>query len=267
MIDIYWSVINLYPIIHIRHVWPQDAAVRRRPTDVACGGGFARDRSGHSRLDLREKEQRQSQTSAPTSSTLHHFLSATMSLYRYSPISSEPESIRLLSLAPSPDPSAPIHCRLIHYSLLNDNGGDHLYEALSYTWGDPTQRDIIFVEGKRLNITTSLYTALQRLRNAHFERVIWADAVCINQDDLKERGSQIKYMAKIYAKASQVVVWLGEEADDSTIAFQHISLAADSTAPGLAGAEVNRQAVLALLGRPWFRRIWVSCSERRSEKC
>ncbi|KAK3949482.1 hypothetical protein QBC32DRAFT_266659 [Pseudoneurospora amorphoporcata] len=54
-------------------------------------------------------------------------------------------------------------------------------------------------------------------------------------------------MAKIYAKASRVIVWLGEEAAGSDQALEEIRIA----------AEDNKAGILALLQRPWFRRIWV----------
>lgn len=40
-------------------------------------------------------------------------------------------------------------------------------------------------------------------------RLIWIDAVCINQEDLAERSSQVQMMGEIYSKADRVNVWLG----------------------------------------------------------
>ncbi len=61
-------------------------------------------------------------------------------------------------------------------------------------------------------------------------------------------------MAEIYSRASRVVVWLGEAKDDSDQALEDIRLAADAESPV---NEPNKQAILALLYRPWFERIWV----------
>jgi len=41
-------------------------------------------------------------------------------------------------------------------------------------------------------------------------RYFWIDAVCINQSDLPERGSQVSMMDVIYRHATNVLVWLGE---------------------------------------------------------
>jgi hypothetical protein len=42
-------------------------------------------------------------------------------------------------------------------------------------------------------------------------RRIWIDAVCINQQDLRERSQQVSIMRDIYRSARDVVVWLGED--------------------------------------------------------
>ena len=38
---------------------------------------------------------------------------------------------------------------------------------------------------------------------------MWADAVCINQNDLDERSSQVSIMSKIYKYAKNCQIWLG----------------------------------------------------------
>lgn len=49
-----------------------------------------------------------------------------------------------------------------------------------------------------------------------------ADAICINQEDLAERRSQVAIMSEIYAIASVVNAWLAHEDNNSTTAFQII---------------------------------------------
>ncbi|KAK3361634.1 heterokaryon incompatibility protein-domain-containing protein [Lasiosphaeria ovina] len=78
----------------------------------------------------------------------------------------------------------------------------HLYEALSYTWGDPHQRRSISIDGRSSLVTANLHAALVSLRDGLLERIVWVDAICINQDDNQEKGNQIRYMAEIYSKAS-----------------------------------------------------------------
>ena len=63
-------------------------------------------------------------------------------------------------------------------------------------------------------------------------------------------------MAKIYDQASRVIVWLGEGTDDSDQAFKYIRDAAEDEVTDLLD-KANQEAILKLLERPWFRRIWV----------
>ena len=40
---------------------------------------------------------------------------------------------------------------------------------------------------------------------------LWIVAISINQGDLAERASQVKIMAEIYRRCTEVLVWFGEE--------------------------------------------------------
>lgn len=65
-----------------------------------------------------------------------------------------------------------------------------------------------------LTVTRNLEGALRRLRSCSLDRILWIDALCINQKDVQERGQQVQLMARIYASARQVLVWLEEETGD-----------------------------------------------------
>ena len=74
-------------------------------------------------------------------------------------------------------------------------------------------KQAITVKGSSLPVTLNLHTAFQYLRMQDKPRVMWADAVCINQRDPDERSSQVSLMADIYRPAVEVQVWLCEEDD------------------------------------------------------
>ena len=185
--------------------------------------------------------------------------------YCYSPISLN--STRLLFLMPSEDKTAPVRCRMVEYPLQTQTSqGVHPYEALSYTWGSPANPQPIYVVGsdpggdedRWLLVTPNLHTALLHLRDCSLERVMWVDAVCINQNDNDEKGRQVQSMAKIYAMASCTVVWLGEAAADSDQALEYIRKASNWTDFGRPPTSDDIEpAVFALLERSWFQRIWV----------
>jgi hypothetical protein len=64
-------------------------------------------------------------------------------------------------------------------------------------------------------------------------------------------------MAKIYSNAYCVIVWLGEKAEDTEEALEDIRLVANKELMERLKKEPNQQAILNLLQRPWFQRIWV----------
>jgi hypothetical protein len=105
-------------------------------------------------------------------------------------------------------------------STVTDVNESHAFEALSYTWGnelESTPIEIIDLQTKesgKLLIRPNLATALRYLRLDDKERTLWIDAICINQNDLDERGKQVKRMDQIYRFAKQVNVWLGSESVD-----------------------------------------------------
>lgn len=86
------------------------------------------------------------------------------------------------------------------------------FEALSYAWGSEKKSDSIIVQGDiaaKLAVTQSLLGALQHLRDRTESRMMWIDAICLNQEDTVEKGLQLPRMRDIYRLAYRVVVWLG----------------------------------------------------------
>lgn len=110
----------------------------------------------------------------------------------------------------------PLNCDLVSIAL--DDAPE--YKALSYVWGDPGKVEAITCSGYQREITVSLFEGLQRLRGTDKVEMAWADAICINQSDNKEKSFQVNQMGDIYDKAAEVVVWLGRDDDDvAEIAF------------------------------------------------
>ena len=129
---------------------------------------------------------------------------ASVSLYQ--PLT-EPDSIRLIELLPAPQLSCEVECRLIHTSLsqIKHTFFGH-YTAMSYVWGNPEKTKIIYVDGIPLAITTNLFSALRDSRDKTKPMRIWVDAVCINQQDDKEKSFQVPLMGRIYASALNAII-------------------------------------------------------------
>ncbi|RMX71150.1 hypothetical protein D0869_15926 [Hortaea werneckii] len=128
----------------------------------------------------------------------------------WTPLDKEKREIRILLLQPSEDEDDALYADLEVVSLDNEPE----YKAISYVWGDATDTTVMFMNGgKVIEITRSLAAALRRFRDYTNFVALWADAVCINQEDLQERADQVRIMGRIYATAIQVNVWLGRMSD------------------------------------------------------
>jgi hypothetical protein len=204
-----------------------------------------------------------------------------MARYSYLPLVILKSEIRLLIVQPGTGSSA-VNAELIHESL------DRVpfYEALSYTWGDPSITKSIDlsvqppnaqhalrdaaktspqVSSCRFDVTTNLESALRHLRSEDQPRILWVDAVCINQSDPVEKGHQVGLMGRIYQNCSRVCVWLGDAADDSDQAMQLVNDHAElwlmmPHLPSLLEEEElipQWRALTFLVLRPWFTRLWV----------
>ena len=146
------------------------------------------------------------------------------------------------------------------------------YDALSYTWGDGAREKNVFCNGKRLPVTKTLWEALNRFRHPTDVITLWVDWICVCQERIRERNAQVKMMGEIFKSARKVIVWLGDDYDDSRAGMQlarqllHIALyqpvgglsPADLETHGLPKRGHKRWKALALiLRRPWFWRTWV----------
>ncbi|KAK4100880.1 heterokaryon incompatibility, partial [Parathielavia hyrcaniae] len=157
------------------------------------------------------------------------------------------------------------------------------YKALSYTWGGlmhmPTAGlPKVLVDGYELELTENLYTSLGHIRCHDLDVTLWVDAICINQQDPKDKGHQVKQMGKVYAGADEVLIWLGQCSDTIHALLECIAwVDARATEAQAVGSRHDwrilcrrfvslqlesenpselRQALRELLQRPWFRRIW-----------
>ncbi|KAL2063698.1 hypothetical protein VTL71DRAFT_5503 [Oculimacula yallundae] len=169
--------------------------------------------------------------------------------YIYSPLEGI-DAIRLLIIEPG-QPDSDIHCRLIHTTLseCHDDIFKH-YTALSYVWGDPSQKRVIFVDTRPFEVTSNLYDALHDIRDKEHSLRLWADAACVDQSNLDERGLQVGLMRQIYSFAAFTIIYLGKSNDDCDNAFEAMIV-------GKYSQEQRQVLYTQILTRPWFSRVWV----------
>ncbi|ETN41540.1 uncharacterized protein HMPREF1541_03476 [Cyphellophora europaea CBS 101466] len=115
-------------------------------------------------------------------------------------------AIRLLAIQPG-EHGSDLICEVKH----DDLDAKPAYEALSYVWGNAKDTIEVICNDRKVSITRNLADALHRLRQTGQVRILWVDALCINQTDVHERSSQVRIMRDIYSSAVQVIVWLGPD--------------------------------------------------------
>jgi hypothetical protein len=178
--------------------------------------------------------------------------------YRYAPLL-EVLQFRILTLFPAPSFSSPLRCDL-QTSLLVPGMLKSDYEALSYTWGDPHVTSVVlFPDNTNIPVTANLESFLRHRREKDSSVHLWVDALCINQEDILERNSQVERMSMLYATAARLTVWLGPAYSDSDTAIERLKIIA-WTHPFLKLDALEQReltAIESLLSRAWWRRIWI----------
>ncbi|RDW75162.1 hypothetical protein BP6252_06304 [Coleophoma cylindrospora] len=139
------------------------------------------------------------------------------------------------------------------------------YIALSYVWGDAHELRTIQVDGRLRNITANLEAALRGIRDTERVLDVWADALCINQDDVSEKTSQVRRMGAVYAYAGHTIIYLDESSRELDAVLEEIKSASkprsmlkvDERLVEILGiSEAARQALNRIISRPWFKRVW-----------
>jgi hypothetical protein len=172
--------------------------------------------------------------------------------------------IRLLKVTPAIYGFQEIHCSLKLVELGEENAPCS-YTAISYHWGDFTEKKTIILDGERVDVSDSAYQALQGLRPYWRYEYFWIDQLCIKQDDMSDKEQQIPLMADIYKQSSRLIIWLGA-AEEGWLAVNVVHRvwvwsrlrASNGLEPNVVvSSQVAREALIKLLLHPWFSRTWV----------
>ena len=204
-----------------------------------------------------------------------------MEPFNYEPIDLEGPAFRLVRLCQGSDND--IRCEIFQ-ALLRPPEVVMEFEALSYTWGSTEKLDDINISGSTMKVTQNLYLALRHLRHPDEDRILWIDAICINQDNKKELGHQVRHMAEIYNKARGVIIWLGTATDETCVIMDSMKKLQEESnkyayndwkvsdkrweeiwsdiQPTLKSEHPNlvarqHEGLKSLLGRSWFKRVWI----------
>ncbi|KAF9693789.1 hypothetical protein EKO04_008129 [Ascochyta lentis] len=198
---------------------------------------------------------------------VHRSIMDTKLTYVYDPI--EANQLRLLRFLPDEDRTS------IVFETYSIDDIIPPYRSLSYAWASPytgMQKSwAIHIGGSDLPALDSLLSFIQalRLKDRLCEGRWWIDSWCIDQTNLIERAQQVRLMQKIYHHAEEVVVWLGEESDNSDLAMDFIKLLEKIRREASSVEQIRTsfdlqtykytvhwKALEALLSRNWWSRVW-----------
>ncbi|KAF6803319.1 HETdomain-containing protein [Colletotrichum sojae] len=217
-------------------------------------------------------QQQQSFTSNSTSAT---------GGFKYTSLPDSADYIRLLELHPlesSSSESTGIRCVIRHFALAEAPP----YNAVSYTWGLPTPTATIEINKCSMDVRLNCEAVLSCARRYDSSILYWIDAICINQENLEEKGIQVAMMGKIFEGAQRVVAHVGEHTDDSKFLYKTLRTwkpfferagahtLGDALGPGLrtvflafralkgeAGVIRLYDALLSFVERSYFQRLWI----------
>lgn len=172
----------------------------------------------------------------------------------YQPLDRPRKQIRLLRLGRLPE-TGQVTCSISHHSI-DENP---IYDALSYYWGAPSETRAVLVDGTEVHVRKTLHRFLECLTAClpMGSRLVWIDALCINQEDVEERSWQVSLMSDIFGLAENTYAWLGDGDPDCAYAVTHTSRLrkVPETERALYVKDFE-QYLDCLFMRPYWGRLW-----------
>ena len=109
--------------------------------------------------------------------------------YSYSPLPQDSSTIRLVEILPGKGNR--IRSRIHHSNRTESAGPRTPYEALSYAWNTQATNEFIWCDDKVLPVSSNVYNALHKIRCIDTSKMLWVDAICIDQSCVQERNQQV----------------------------------------------------------------------------
>ncbi|KLU91742.1 hypothetical protein MAPG_10691 [Magnaporthiopsis poae ATCC 64411] len=164
------------------------------------------------------------------------------------------------------------------------------FYALSHCWGTKPPSCNLQLGAENLAVRPDLAAGVARIRELAAEEpgldppllYVWIDTICINQEDLLERSSQVQLMGEIYSLSARTLIWLGPHSPTSSLAWElldriygvfgsrhplaeqvsdiPVQLYSDAYHAGTGLPPWDDEAwlrVKELLELDWFSRVWV----------
>lgn len=138
-------------------------------------------------------------------------------------------------------------------------------DSFMLSGGDQMDIRMVLVDGKALEITATLDSALRHIRSKDGPALLWADSICINQADIPERNQQVRQMGSIYACAAHTIIFFTSHTPEAELFLNALNISNGNLRKGVpkSGIAMDTCNDLWTLARPvfldqaWFTRIWV----------
>ncbi|KAI1426993.1 hypothetical protein F5Y12DRAFT_793314 [Xylaria sp. FL1777] len=153
------------------------------------------------------------------------------------------------------------------------------YRTLSYVWGDNVEPKCpLKTPHGVISLNLPLQKALIEIRHEKIPLVLWVDAICINQDNHKEKAQQIRLLPEIFQRATCTLGFLGTDAKaelgmKTLLQIRAVRLYGSQSKelpeavrpiPSSWGEQKIPAAedpvwedVIEFLRNQWFRRVWI----------
>ncbi|KAG4437372.1 hypothetical protein IFR05_007136 [Cadophora sp. M221] len=143
--------------------------------------------------------------SLPSTRKLAIHLAIPDEVYTYKPLDPSRKQIRLLRLSQANDEGVVNSLDLKIFDLIDAPQ----FIALSYVWGRPDKIMCLPCNDGKIMITSNLFRAIEVSFGRYPDVWLWADGICINQEDMIERGHQVAMMGDVYDQAALVIAHTG----------------------------------------------------------
>lgn len=116
-----------------------------------------------------------------------------------------------------------------------------------------------YTEWDKVTVTANLHDALRAVLRARIGPIrLWVDAICINQNDYKDRSDQVRNKSQIYSQAAGVIAWVeqseGRELSSNTT--DELRNLPDWGKEATLSLSQLRSAAL-FFSEPYWRRVWI----------
>lgn len=176
----------------------------------------------------------------------------------YRPLDEGKREVRFMRMIYDDDESSSINCELAIFSL-----DDHpAYKALSYCWTQADATCEIRLNGQPFLVRPNLSAYLEIMQSEKRYCWIFIDALCIHQNDINEKTSQVQLMGDVYWDATEVIAWLGLPSQklDHTDSWLQDILNKDESLASLSSTQ--EEALLDFYSQevarsPYWSRVWI----------